>query len=162
MIIGGGLVGLELAEYLVERGRRVTVLEPSRNLGAELSIVRRARVVHELREAGVELVREAEVTQIGPSSVQFLDAEGVQREAHARQVIIAMGAQPDNSLQAALAAAGIEAHSIGDCHEVGYIEGAILSGRRAALGIGPEEPAGPVGQPDLSESIPGEHYGTTG
>ena len=46
VIIGGGLVGLELAEYLVERGRRVTVLEPGPALGPELAIVRRARVLH--------------------------------------------------------------------------------------------------------------------
>ena len=36
VIIGGGLVGLELAEYLVERRRKVTVLEPGPDLGAEL------------------------------------------------------------------------------------------------------------------------------
>ena len=29
VIVGGGLVGIEIAEFLVERRRRVTVLEPS-------------------------------------------------------------------------------------------------------------------------------------
>jgi 2,4-dienoyl-CoA reductase (NADPH2) len=134
-IIGGGLVGLELAEYLVERGRDVIVLEPSGNLGAELSIVRRARVVHELREAGVELQRGVEVMRIGSSTVSFRDRDGLERETEAQQVIIAMGAVPDTTLQDELNAAGIEARSIGDCAEVGYIEGAILSGRRAALEI---------------------------
>src|SRR5690606_38242916 len=43
VIIGGGLVGLELAGFLVERGRQVSVVEPSADLGRELSIVRRWR-----------------------------------------------------------------------------------------------------------------------
>ena len=29
VIVGGGLVGLELAEFLLARGRQVTVLEPT-------------------------------------------------------------------------------------------------------------------------------------
>ena len=33
VIIGGDLVGLELAEFLVERGRSVVVLEPGSSLG---------------------------------------------------------------------------------------------------------------------------------
>lgn len=31
-IIGAGLVGLELAEFLIERGREVTVLDPGNTL----------------------------------------------------------------------------------------------------------------------------------
>ena len=34
-IIGGDLVGLELAEFLIERGRKVTVLEPADLSGSE-------------------------------------------------------------------------------------------------------------------------------
>ena len=164
VIIGGGLVGLELAEYLVERGRQVAVLEPSGNLGAELSIVRRARVVHELREAGVELHRGVEVTGIGNSAVQFRDSDGVDRDTPAQQVIIAMGAMPDTSMADSLTAAGIEAHSIGDCQEVGYIEGAILSGRRAALQIGGESAVKATGAAHAAAlySSEGGRNGTTG
>jgi len=134
VLIGGGLVGLELAEYLVERGRQVTVLEPSSNLGAELSIVRRARVVHELREQGVVMHRNVDLKEITPSAVNFeIDGEAMQTDMD--QVIISMGAKPDTRLADAVRSAGIEVIAVGDCQEVGYIEGAILSGRRAALAI---------------------------
>lgn len=133
-LVGGGLVGLELAEYLVERGREVTVLEPSANLGAELSIVRRARVVHELREAGVGLVKNAEIQKILTGTVEY-ELEGESHELASDQVIIAMGAQPNTILADELNRAGIEAVTVGDCHHVGYIEGAILGGREAALAL---------------------------
>jgi 2,4-dienoyl-CoA reductase-like NADH-dependent reductase (Old Yellow Enzyme family)/NADPH-dependent 2,4-dienoyl-CoA reductase/sulfur reductase-like enzyme len=134
VLIGGGLVGLELAEYLVTRGRQVTVLEPSGNLGAELSIVRRARVVHELREHGVAMHRNVEIKQITETGVSYL-LENSEQHTATDQVIISMGAEPDSRLTDELVAAGISAIAIGDCQKVGYIEGAILSGHQAALSI---------------------------
>jgi 2,4-dienoyl-CoA reductase (NADPH2) len=134
ILIGGGLVGLELAEYLVERGRLVTVLEPSANLGAELSIVRRARVVHELREHGVQMHRNVTIREITRTEVSF-EIDGNLQAQPMDQVIISMGAEPDTSLADAIAAIGIETISAGDCHEVGYIEGAMLGGRKAALSL---------------------------
>ena len=135
VIIGGGLVGLELAEYLVERGREVTVLEPSNNLGAELSIVRRARVIHELRNYGARLLCNINVRRIGQGDIEFTDQAGELQSCPAPQVIIALGAKPDRRLAEQLTQAGINVVSAGDCQQIGYIEGAILSGREAALGI---------------------------
>jgi 2,4-dienoyl-CoA reductase (NADPH2) len=135
VIIGGGLVGLELAEYLVERRRKVVVLEPGPDLGAELAIVRRARVLHLLREHGALIHRNASSIRIGSDTVSF-ELKGEPQSLPAKQVIIAMGAQPDDSLLAALADRGPQVHRIGDCREVGYIDGAILDARKLVQRIG--------------------------
>jgi 2,4-dienoyl-CoA reductase-like NADH-dependent reductase (Old Yellow Enzyme family)/thioredoxin reductase len=129
VVIGGGLVGLELAEYLVERRRKVTILEPGPSLGAELAIVRRARVLHMLREHGVEIHRGAEVTQIAADRVCYT-LKGEQKELACKQVIIAMGAEGDVSLEEQLAGSGTQVHRIGDCRDIGYIDGAILDARQ--------------------------------
>ncbi len=132
VIIGGGLVGLELAEYLEERGRKITVLEPGPDLGKELSIVRRARVLHQLREHGVTIVANAEIYAIECDRVRYSIADE-EKNAACTQVIIALGAQPDNSLAARLAELdfGGTVHTLGDCREIGYIDGAILDARQA-------------------------------
>lgn len=135
VIIGGGLVGLELAEYLVERGRKVTVLEPGPDLGAELAIVRRARVLHLLREHGAVIHSKASAIRISADAVSF-ELEGEPQSLPAKQVIIAMGAQPDGSLATALAGSGAQVHRIGDCREVGYIDGAMLDARKLVQRIG--------------------------
>ncbi|QFU75693.1 effector protein [Halioglobus maricola] len=134
VIIGGGLVGLELAEFLVERGRNITVVEPGPSLGAELAIVRRARVLHQLRDHGVEIVNKADITEITADSVVF-QHKNVQRTLPAKQVIIAMGAEGDNRLAAELTAIDAQLHQLGDCREIGYIDGAILDARRVAQKI---------------------------
>jgi len=134
VIIGGGLVGLELAEYLVERRRKVVVLEPGPDLGPELAIVRRARVLHLLREHGAIIHRNASAIDIGSDSISF-ELDGERQSLPAKQVIIAMGAQPDESLVAQLAGSTAEVHRIGDCREVGYIDGAILDARKVVQRI---------------------------
>ena len=129
VIIGGGLVGLELAEYLVERRRKVTVLEPGPSFGPELAIVRRARVLHMLKAHGAVLHRGVANIDIGADSVSF-ELEGNQQSLPASQVIIAMGAEPDDRLQAELSLGKAQVHRIGDCREMSYIDGAILDARK--------------------------------
>lgn len=131
VVIGGGLVGLELAEYLVERGRKITILEPSANLGPELSIVRRARVIHLLREHGVEMVTQAEIEEITPSGVTY-KLDGESKQAAGEQVLIAMGASHNLGLAESLESRGIEVATVGDCKKMSYIDGAILDARKVA------------------------------
>lgn len=131
-IIGGGLVGLELAEFLGERGRIVTVLEPTRDLGVELSIVRRWRVLNNLKHFGVKLVKEAEIINIDGQHVHYK----VKDETHSiasNTVVMATGIAADKTLANALADAGFQVKVIGDSSEVGYIEGALDSGYRVGL-----------------------------
>ena len=128
VIIGGGLVGLELAEFLVERGRKVSVVEPGPDLGAELAIVRRARVLHGLREHGVTIHGNSPIREITGDSVVF-EQEGELSSLPAKQVIIALGAEGDSRLANALDTLEGQVHRIGDCNDIGYIDGAILSAR---------------------------------
>jgi 2,4-dienoyl-CoA reductase (NADPH2) len=129
VIIGGGLVGLELAEYLTERGRKVTVLEPGPALGPELAIVRRARVLHLLREHGTVIQRGCRIERITADQVLYTHKEE-QKSLPAKQVIIALGAEQDDTLEQQLAGTGARVHRIGDCRDKSFIDGAILDARR--------------------------------
>ena len=132
VVIGGDLVGLELAEFLVERGRTVKVLEPSGSLGPNLSIVRRSRVVHMLKEHGVDLLTNVEVQEIYDQGVLF-NHEKIEKSLEADQVIIALGANANLDLVKELNSLNLPITSIGDCTSVGYIHGAIADARKAAI-----------------------------
>ena len=132
VVIGGDLVGLELAEFLVERGRTVKVLEPSGSLGPNLSIVRRSRVVHMLKEHGVDLLTNVEIQEIYDEGVLF-NHEKIEKSLQADQVIIALGANANLDLVKELNSLNLPITSIGDCTSVGYIHGAIADARKAAI-----------------------------
>ena len=134
VVIGGDLVGLELAEFLVERGRTVKVLEPSGSLGPNLSIVRRSRVVHMLKEHKVDLLTNVTIKEIDGQEVIF-DHEESQKSLQADQVIIALGADTNSELADELTNLNMSLTSIGDCTSVGYIHGAIADARKAVIDL---------------------------
>lgn len=131
VIVGGELVGVELAEFLHERGRTVTVIEPAPRLGKGLLLVRRMRLLAELKEHGVALHGGARDISIGKSDVSFTDAAGEPRVVPADQVIVAMGASGDTALAETLRGEGFRVETVGDCNGVSYIEGAIRGAKEA-------------------------------
>lgn len=134
-IVGGELVGLELAEFLSERGRTVNVIEEAPRMGKGLTLVRRMRLMAELAEHGVGLHAGASDIVIGKDSVSFTDASGTHQTVPAGNVVVAKGAHGDLSLAEALRAAGFEVHAIGDANGVGYIEGAMHGARGAVRAV---------------------------
>lgn len=140
VVIGGGLVGLELAEFFVERGRHVTVLEEGPRFGLEMAHPRRWRILHDLREHGVELVARASIQSIDDKNVHYDIAtkeDGtVVNAAHttrADSVILAIGLGANPGVAADLEASGLPIHEIGDVKGVGYLEGAMSEGFHVAL-----------------------------
>ena len=130
VIIGGGLVGLELAEFLLARGRKVTVLESSTKPGTELSIVRRWRVLEAVETHG-NLQRQASVVEITRDAVHWRDHEGATHQTAADSVVLATGANTNHALADALQAAGLPVQRVGDCATIGFIEGAMREGHEA-------------------------------
>jgi 2,4-dienoyl-CoA reductase-like NADH-dependent reductase (Old Yellow Enzyme family)/NADPH-dependent 2,4-dienoyl-CoA reductase/sulfur reductase-like enzyme len=129
-IVGGGLVGLELAEFLLARGREVVVLEASDKPGRELTLVRRWRVLDAVEKHG-RLERQAHVTSITPDAVLWTDAQGTEQRIATDSVILAIGAETDDSVARSLEAGGVPLHRAGDCRQVAYIEGALRDGHEA-------------------------------
>ena len=133
-IVGGGLVGLELAEFLAQRGRDVTVIEAGEKFGTELAIVRRWRMLEDLRQLGAVLMNRADVSCIKAQSL-MLTCDGDEVEVAADTVILADGVTGDVSLADLIRRLGYETHVAGDCDGVGYIEGAIHSAHAVARSL---------------------------
>ena len=135
-IIGAELVGLELAEFLAERGRKVTVIEPSSRAGKGLYLVRRMRLLAELDELGVVIIKNAKDIAIADHQVGYVNYRGQQRHLETDHVIVAQGATGNTALAEQLDSARFTTHTIGDCNGVGYIEGAIESAAELAVRLG--------------------------
>ena len=131
VIIGGELVGVELAEFLHDRGRTVTVLESAPRLGRGLLLVRRMRLLAELKAHGVALHGGVRDVAIERNVVSFTDANGTVHCVEAGNVVVATGATGDTALADRLTASGFVVEAIGDCTGISYIEGAIRGAAEA-------------------------------
>lgn len=132
VIIGGELVGLELAEFLAMRGRKVAVVDEAPRPGAGLTVARRMRLLEELREHGVDITSGATGIRITTGGVTFADAKGNPQTRCADHVIVAKGATGNLDLADRLTKKGFSVHALGDCAGVGYIEGAMRGAARVA------------------------------
>jgi 2,4-dienoyl-CoA reductase-like NADH-dependent reductase (Old Yellow Enzyme family)/aryl carrier-like protein len=135
VIIGGELVGLELAEFLTERDREVTVIDELARFGGGLTVVRRMRLLDELREHGVGLFPAASAMRIEAGAVRFTDSAGEARTVPADHVIVAKGASGDLRFAEQMRAEGFQVHAVGDCQGVSYIEGAMRGAAEAVNAI---------------------------
>jgi NADPH-dependent 2,4-dienoyl-CoA reductase/sulfur reductase-like enzyme len=135
VIIGGELVGLELAEFLHERGRQVTVIDDEPQFGRGLSPARRPVMLGQMPLDGIVLHEGVSEIRIGDKAVGFVTRAGEKTGALADTVIIAKGAEANTGLYDELSAAGFEAHMVGDCQGVGYIMGAVRNAADVAAAI---------------------------
>jgi len=134
-IIGGELVGIELAEFLQERGREVTVIGEAEKFGGGLLLVRRMRILAELKEHGVAMYPGSRDIAFTKQGVTFTDREGQARQVPADHIIVAMGAHGNSTLANSLRAAGLNVLEVGDGTGVTYIEGAVRGAAEAVASL---------------------------
>ncbi|CAM3119686.1 FAD-dependent oxidoreductase [Prescottella defluvii] len=131
VVVGGSLVGLELAEFLAERGSRVTLVAEGGQLGVPMAMPRRWTAVKHARENGVNIHRNATLTRITRKTVEFI-AGGETLSVRASMVIVATGVSAAAPLAEELSASGVEVRVVGDAGSVDYIEGAMHSAWKTA------------------------------
>lgn len=135
VIHGGGLVGIELAEFLAARGRKITVLEPGPLFAPQMMLLRRWRALHECRRLGVNLIANVTDSRIEQDCVYYRTPGGQERGIAAQNVILAAGATEDTVFPDRLRSTGFDVRTVGDCGNIGYIEGAIRSANAIARAI---------------------------
>ncbi|KZY30454.1 dihydrolipoamide dehydrogenase [Roseovarius sp. HI0049] len=94
LIIGGGPIGMEMAQAHVRLGSKVTVIEGSKALGQddpELSAI----VLDRLREEGVEIVEEAQAAEVTgkAGAIEVKTEDG--RSFRGTDLLIAVGRSPN-------------------------------------------------------------------
>lgn len=94
VVIGGGFIGLEIAENFAHRGIKTTIVEASPQVLAPLDPEMASLLAEELRRNGVDLLLAASASSITDNLVVLADG----REIPAELVILAIGVRPDISL----------------------------------------------------------------
>jgi 2,4-dienoyl-CoA reductase-like NADH-dependent reductase (Old Yellow Enzyme family)/thioredoxin reductase len=136
VVVGGGLVGLEVAEYLVGKATSVTVLEMLGAVGEDIGQIRKISVMEELAAAGVRMIPGATCREITPSAVVY-EHDGELAEVPYNSVVLAVGARsrPTQGLQDRAAQLGIPCYVIGDAKEARRAIQAIHEATEVALAI---------------------------
>jgi 2,4-dienoyl-CoA reductase-like NADH-dependent reductase (Old Yellow Enzyme family)/thioredoxin reductase len=130
VIIGGGLVGCETAEFLAERGKgvtSVTVVEMLDRMAANISATYRPFFLARLKKMGVRMETRTIVAEITEKGVK-VNRIGTPEFIEGDFVVLAVGLKTDPSLQDKFRGAAPEIHAIGDCVQPRMIKEAMEEG----------------------------------
>ncbi len=133
-VIGGGLNGCEVAEYLVANGNTATVIEMEESVATGLNKNRRYFLIKRLKEAKVEIHVNTKVKSIALPDIQVETENQIQTLSGFDGVVVATGRKPNQQLAEAIEKHNpkVNVHVVGDAKTVGMALDAIWDG--ATLG----------------------------
>ena len=96
VVVGGGFIGIEMAENLVDRGIEVTIVEMSSQVMAPIDY-EMASILHaHLKEKGVHLILENGVQSFADQGEKVILSDGT--EIPTDMTILSIGVRPENEL----------------------------------------------------------------
>lgn len=115
VIVGGGLVGLEVAEYLHGKASKITVVEMLDKVAKDLGELRSICVMESLHESGVQLMTNTKCLEINEYGV-VIESNGEVSSYPCDSVVVAIGAKSRSyeGLQHFCHEHDIPVHVIGD------------------------------------------------
>ncbi|MGD0624363.1 MAG: FAD-dependent oxidoreductase [Thermodesulfobacteriota bacterium] len=132
LVLGGGLIGMETADFLCQKGMQVTLVEVLKR-SPVLKITSHGYMLHtRLREGKCKLLFNTAVKRIEEGSITIASDGEEQILCPVNQVVIAIGLKPRDDLKKILQARGIPHCVIGDAVQPRRILEATEEGARAA------------------------------
>lgn len=126
VVVGGGLVGVEVANHLASLLKEVTVVEMRDGIALDEGPAPRKDLLQDLANNGAKAYTSTTVDEITDHSVIVSGAHN--EEIPADTVVLAIGRVSNTALAEELTAAGVDVRIIGDAKEPGLAGAAIREG----------------------------------
>jgi pyruvate/2-oxoglutarate dehydrogenase complex dihydrolipoamide dehydrogenase (E3) component len=115
LIVGGSQIGLQIADYLSEKGKAVYLVEQSKKFAPKMARADRNYLMERIDIKDVRKHRKAEKIEILPhDDVWLVSAEGREKLPDIDTIIFAGERRPNRFLAELAEKKGIETHIIGD------------------------------------------------
>ena len=135
VVLGAGLVGIEIAIFLADQGREVTLVELMDHPSLENAAMHAMAVMKEMRVKNIPMRLSTKATKITPDGVEIEGAEG-KGFLQASTVIYAAGMRAQRDEAIALSQCAPQFIMLGDCQAPKNIIAATQPAHTAAMLIG--------------------------
>lgn len=132
VVVGGGMVGCETAEYLAEQGCQVSVVEMSGKIASEVGMTVLPTMLEFFKDHAIAQFTGHKVINIRADEVICENQNGNTVKIPCDYVVMASGSRSVKFDTAPLTDKGISVVEIGDCRKVSNISQAIKTGYEAA------------------------------
>ncbi|MFC1961670.1 FAD-dependent oxidoreductase [Chloroflexota bacterium] len=132
VVIGGGLVGCEIAAFLAAKGKKVTIVEMMRDLVPDMYMANRHMLLEMLARCNVKSLTDTTAIEIVDDGVIIKGNSGDKINLKADTVALAAGMKTHSELQDKLKDNLPIIHAVGDCIQPRKIINAIWEAYRIA------------------------------
>lgn len=126
-VIGSGMTGLETAEFLMEQGNAVTIIEMADKIAPGAYPVNASDVIGRLEKGGVHFLPGRKLERIGGGMLYLSRNNGVREEIRTDATVLAIGVRNNGELEKACAGHFERLYSVGDAVKPGRINNATRS-----------------------------------
>ena len=134
VVVGGGSVGCEVANFLAQQGKAVTVVEMLDAVATDIHSMVRVALLEELNKHGVKILTGVKFEAVTGEGVEAVDRESRKVRVKADTVVFAVGARARDQLAKDLKGK-IDLRIIGDAKQPRRIRDAISEGYVTAYEI---------------------------
>lgn len=133
LVVGGGLVGIEVAEFLAERSIPTVVVEALDEIARDMEMVTRKLTMMRLAKLPVEIRRSTRVQRVeGGEAFVASDHGEPESLGEFDTFVVAVGNRSVDSLSATLRERGMTVHVAGDAKQPGQVWDATQAGYEVA------------------------------
>jgi 2,4-dienoyl-CoA reductase-like NADH-dependent reductase (Old Yellow Enzyme family)/thioredoxin reductase len=131
VVIGGGIVGCETAEYLAEiKKKQVVIIEMLNDIAKDAEpFYTRPALIERLAKNSIEIMVNTTFKEItDDNTITCLNSDGNQLSVEYDEIVFASGHEPDNTIVIDLKKHDLKLVTIGDCIEAKNLRSAIFEG----------------------------------
>jgi len=135
LVVGGGGIGAEVADYLSENGKEVTLIEMREGIALDLVGHLQHFLNVRLRAKGVHILTSTKAIRFEKEGLWVEDPQGTKKLGGFDSIVISLGSIPNDELVESLKGKVSEVYVVGDASKPREVMEAVLEGEELALKI---------------------------
>jgi len=136
VIAGGGMIGAEVGEFLLDRGNKVIIVEMLPAIASDMDPLNRQGLMEALEGREIAFLTNREIQEVTDKGVLVTDKKsGEKHLVEGDTVVLALGSKSVSYLSDSLKDNVPELYTVGDCNEPRRLEQAVYEGSLVARRI---------------------------
>ena len=131
LVVGGGLIGMEVASKLVDNGNKVVIVEMLDEIARGMEMIEKAMTLKKLQAKGAEIITRYVVTEVKDSEVKISGEAGERVLTGIDHIVVATGMRPYHPFEKEEGLPPV--YVVGDAQKVGKAQEAIREAYALAL-----------------------------
>ncbi len=133
MILGGGDIGCETAEWVYRPGKYITIVDIAADILSNMKKIPKERMLVRLKQKGITILTETSLISIENNEAMLRNVDGTEQRLKTDHVIVSVGSISERSLAKQLEGQIDDVYVVGDAANIGNLGSALRDATKTAV-----------------------------